>query len=190
MTAEPDRMGTAEREDNLERRASKVPVETEVQEEAWGSQGPAESRGGRAQPAPTETPASRAEPGLLATEEMKAHLDQRVPKGREESKELRETEARWGRGEKTACQETALWVVSASRVILGPAEAPVNLAAREPLDPKETTETPEIQAPTTSNQDLQEPKGPKVTEDQKAIRDPLGLLDHQEPMNVKSWISS
>lgn len=69
-------------------------METEDQEETWGSQDPVESRGGRAQLAPTETLASLAGMGLLATEEMKAHLDQRDPKDREESKELQETEAR------------------------------------------------------------------------------------------------
>lgn len=149
-----------------------------------------ESRGGRVQLAPTETPVSLASLGLLATEEMKAPLDQRDPKDREESKELQETEARWGRGEKMVSQETAQQVVLVSRVILGPVETLVSRVAKEPLDPKEMTEIPEIQAPITTNQDLQDPKGPKVTEDLRADRDLLGLLDHQELTNVRFWISS
>lgn len=190
MMAHRDRMALAAREDNLERKASKVPVETEGREETWGSPDPVESRGGRAQLAPTETLASLARAGLLATEEMKAHLDQKDPKDREESKELRETEARLGRGEKMVYQEMVLQVAMVSRVILGHVEILVSRVAREPLDPKEMTEMPEIQAPITTNQDLQDLKGPKVTEDPRAIRDLLGLLDHQELMNVKFWISS
>lgn len=99
MMAYRDRMDLAATEAQLERRASKVPVETEVQEESQGSQDPVENRGGRAQLAPTETLANLAGLGLLATEGMKAHLDQRDPKDQEESRELQETEARWGRGE-------------------------------------------------------------------------------------------
>lgn len=83
-----------------------------------------------------------------------------------------------------------LQVVLVSRDILGLAETLVSRVAREPLDPKEMTEIPEIQDPITTNQDLQDPKGPKVTEDPKAIRDLLGLQDHQELMNVRFWISS
>lgn len=100
MMAHRDQMEIAAREDKLGRRASRVPVETEVQEETRGTQDPVESREGMAQLAPTENLVTLAGPGLLATEEMKAHLDQKDPKAREESKELQETEARWGRGEK------------------------------------------------------------------------------------------
>lgn len=87
-------------------------------------------------------------------------------------------------------QETVLKVAMASRVILDPGETLVNRAAREPLDPKEMMEMLEIQDLITTNQGLQDPKGPKVTEDPRANRDLLGLLDHQELMNVKFWISS
>lgn len=73
---------------------------TEDQEESWVNQAPEETRGGRAQLAPTETLVSLARLGLLATEEMKAHLDLKDPKDQEESKALKETEARQGRGEK------------------------------------------------------------------------------------------
>lgn len=90
-----DQMAVAAREEQSERRASKVPVETEGPEANRGSQDPVESRGGRAQLDPTETPVSQEGPGRLDTEEMKAHLDQRDPRDREESKELQETEARW-----------------------------------------------------------------------------------------------
>lgn len=87
-------------------------------------------------------------------------------------------------------QETAQQVALVSRVTLGPVETPVSRVEREPLDPKEMTESPAIQALITMNQGIQDLKGPKVTEDPKAIRDLLGLLDHQELMNVKFWISS
>lgn len=174
----------------MERRESKDLVGTGVPEEMRGSQDPVETRGGRAQLAPTETLASLARPGLLATGEMKAHLDLKGKKDREESKELRETEARWGKGEKMVLQEMALQVVLVSRVIPGPAETLVSRVSGEPLDPKETMETPENQAQITPTQDLQDLKGPKVTEDPRAIRDLLGLLDHQELMNVKFWTSS
>lgn len=184
------KMGLPAREDKLEKRGSKVPVETEGQEETQGTQDSGESRGGRAQQAPTETPASRAGLELLATEEMKAHLDQRDPKDRQESKELRETEARWGRGEKMAPREMAQQVVMVSRVTLGPVETLVSRVARELLDPKEMTESPESQAPITTNQGFQDLKGPKVTEGLRADRDLLGLLDLQDLMNVKFWISS
>lgn len=190
MMASLDQMDLAGREEQLGRRGSKVPVETEVQEENQGSQDPAESRGGRAQLAPTETLASLARSGLLATEEMKDHLDQREPKDQEESKELRETEARWGRGEKMESREMAPSVVMVSRVILAPAETLVSRAQGEPLDPKEMTEMPEIQALITTNQGFQDLKVPKVTEDLKAARDLQGLPDHQEVMNVKFWTSS
>lgn len=107
MMAHQDQMEPAGTTDQTERRGSKAPVETEVREEKRGSQDPVESRGGRAQLALMETLVSLAESGLLATEEMKAHLDQKDPKDREESKELRETEARWGKGEKKVSQEMA-----------------------------------------------------------------------------------
>lgn len=86
-------MAAEEREVKLERKGSKVLVETEAPEERRVNQDPGESREGRAQPAPTETLVSRGNKVLLATEAMKAPLDQRDPKGREESKELQETEA-------------------------------------------------------------------------------------------------
>lgn len=190
MMAHLERMEVAAREDKLERRASKDLVGTEVPEETRGIQDHVESRGGRAQVAPTETLASLARAGLLATGEMKAQLDLKEPKDREESKELRETEARLGIGEKMVLLEMALRVVLVSRVIPGPAETVVSRVAGEPLDPKETMETPENQAPITTTQDLEDLKGPKVTEDPRAIRDLLGLLDHQELMNVKFWTSS
>lgn len=190
MMAHRDQMDAPAKREYLERRASKVPVATEVQEETRGIQDPVESRGGRAQLAPTETLVRTADPDLLATEEMKDQLDQKDPKGREESKELRETEARWGPGEKTARQEMELKVVMVSRVILDNVETLVSRVAREPLDPKETTETPENQAPTTMNQDVQDLKGPKVTEEPRANRDLLDHPDQQEVMNVKFWISS
>lgn len=174
----------------MERRGSRVPVGTEDQEETRGSQDPVESRGGRAQLAPTETLARLAGMGLPATEEMKAHLDQRDPKEREESKELRETEARWGSGEKMVSQETAQQVALVSRVTLGPVETLVSRVEREPLDPKEMTESPASQAPITGNQGIQELRGPKVTEDPRADRDLQGLLDQQDLMTVKFWISS
>lgn len=82
-----------EREVKLERKGSKVLVETEAPEERRVSQDPGESKEGRAQPAPTETLVSPGNKVLLATEAMRAPLDQRDPKGREESKELQETEA-------------------------------------------------------------------------------------------------
>lgn len=185
MMAHREKMELVARKDDLERKASRVPVETEVQEETRVSQDPVESRGGRAQLAPTETLASLAETGLLATGEMKAHLDQKDPKDREESKEVRETEASWGRGEKMVHQEMVLQVVMVSRDILGPVETLVSRVARELLDPKEMTEIPEIQALITTNLDLKDLKGPKVTEDLRAHRDLLGLLDHQELKIVK-----
>lgn len=189
MMGHLEQMELAAREDKLERRGSKVPVETEVQEETRGSQDPAESREGRAQLDPTETLARLASPDLPATEETKAHLDKKDPKGREESKELRETEARWGRGEKMVSQEMAQQVVMVSRVTLAPVETLVSRAPRELLDPKEMMESPEIQAQITTNQVPEDLTGPKVTEDPRASRDLLGLLDHQEVMNVKFWIS-
>ncbi|KAL6104667.1 uncharacterized protein ACO6RY_14344 [Pungitius sinensis] len=140
--------------------------------------------------APTVNLARLASPDLLATEEMKAHPDQKDPKGGEESKELQETEARWGRGEKMVWQVMERPVVLVSRVILGPADHPVTRVPRELLDPKEMTEIPEIQAAITTNQDLQDLTDQKVTEDQMAIQDLLGPPDHRELMNVKSWISS
>lgn len=48
-------------------------------------------------------------------------------------------------------REMALQVALVSRVILGPVETLVSLVAREPPDPKEMTENPEIQAPITTN---------------------------------------
>lgn len=190
MMEQLDQMETAAIEDKWERRENKGPVETEVQEVTRVSQDPEESRGGRAQLAPTETLASLADPVLLATEEMKAHLDQRELKDREESKELQETEARWGRGEKMVSKEMVLLAAQVSRVILGLVETLVSRVARELLAPKEMMETLEMPALITSNQEVQVLKGPKVTEALTATRDLLGLLDHQEPMNVKSWISS
>lgn len=190
MMVYQDQMEVVEREEYLERRGSRVPVGTEDQEETRGSQDPVESRGGRAQLAPTETLARLAGMGLPATEEMKAHLDQRDPKEREESKELRETEARWGSGEKMVSQETAQQVALVSRVTLGPVETLVSRVEREPLDPKEMTESPASQAPITGNQGIQELRGPKVTEDPRADRDLQGLLDQQDLMTVKFWISS
>lgn len=89
-----------------------------------------------------------------------------------------------------AFQEMALQVVMGSRVILGPVETLASRVAMERLDPKEMTEIPEIQAPITMNQGPQDLKEAKVIEDLRANRDLLGLLDHQEPMNVKFWISS
>lgn len=64
------------------------------------NQDPEETRGGRAQLAPTENPVSLERADLLDTGGMKARLDLKDPKDREESKELRETEASRGRGEK------------------------------------------------------------------------------------------
>lgn len=88
-----DQMVLVEREVNLERKGSKVLVETEVQEERRVSRDRVESKEGRVQLAPMETLVSPANKGLLATEVMRAPLDQRDPKGRGESKELQETEA-------------------------------------------------------------------------------------------------
>lgn len=87
-------------------------------------------------------------------------------------------------------QEMVPRAVLVSRVILGPVETLVSRVVKELLDPKETTEIPEIQAKITTSQDLKDLKGPKVTEDPRASRDLLGLPDHQELMNVKFWISS
>lgn len=188
MMGHLEQMEVAAREEQLENRESRVPVETEVRKEMQGSQDPVESRGGRAQLAPTETPVSPAGRGLPATEEMKAHLDQKDPKDREESKELQETEARWGGGEKMAWWETEQKAALVSRVILGPVETLVSRVVKELLDPKETTETLEIQAPITMSRDNQDLKEPKVTEDLRADRDLLGLLDHRELMNVRFWI--
>lgn len=77
-----------------------------------------------------------------------------------------------------------------SRVTQDPVETPASQAVRELLDPKETTESLEIRAWITLNQETQDVKGPKVTEDLRADRDLLGLLDLQELVNVKFWISS
>lgn len=93
---------------NLERKGSKVLVETEVQEEIRVSQDPMESKEGRAQLAPMETLASLANKVLVATEATRAPLDQRDLKGQEESKELQETEAQWGDGEKMVVLEMVL----------------------------------------------------------------------------------
>lgn len=178
------------REDNLERRESKDPEETEVQEESQGSQAPVESREGRARLALMETQVRPAGLVLLVTEEMKGHLDQRDPKAREESKELQETEARWGRGELMVSREMALQDVQVSRVILDHVETLASRVVRERLDLKEMMETLESQDLITTNQAIQDQKEPKVTEDLMASRDLQGLLDHQELMNVKFWISS
>lgn len=88
-----EQMAAEEKEVKLERKGSKVLVETEAPEERGVNQDPGESKEGRAQPAPTETLVSPGNKVLLATEAMRAPLDQRDPKGREESKELQETEA-------------------------------------------------------------------------------------------------
>lgn len=135
----------------LERRGSKVPVETEAQEENRGIQDPVENKGGRAQLAPTAPPVKLASPGLPGTEEMKAKPDQKDPEGREESKELQETEALWERGEQMVLQEMAQKVVMVSRVILGPVETRVSRVAGGRLDPKEMMASPEIQAPIITN---------------------------------------
>lgn len=87
------KMAVEEREVRLERKGSKVLVETEAPEESWVIQDPLESKEGRAQLAPMETLVSPANKVLLATEATRAPLDQRGPKGLEESKELQETEA-------------------------------------------------------------------------------------------------
>lgn len=187
---QPDQTGLEERKANLERKGSKVLVGTEAPEEKQASQDPVESKEGRAQLAPTETPVSLVNKGLLATEGTRASLDQRDPKGQEESKELQETEASWGSGEKMVPQETAQLVVMVSRVILDLVETLASRAVRGPQDPKETMENPEIQALTTTNRGFQDLKGPKATEDLRASRGLLDLLDHQELMSVKFWISS
>lgn len=127
---------------------------------------------------------------LLATEEMKAHLDQRDPKDHEESKEPQETEARWERGERTGPRGTEQKVAMDSRVTLAHVEIPASRAARELLDPKGTTGSLENQEQTTIFQGQQDQKGPKVTEDLRARRDLRGLQDHKEPTNVRFWISS
>lgn len=86
--------------------------------------------------------------------------------------------------------EMVLQVVTVSRVTLGSAEILVNPVVKEPQDPKETMESPEIQAQITLSLGLPGPKGRKATEDLRANRDLLGRLDLQELMNVKFWTSS
>lgn len=77
-----------------------------------------------------------------------------------------------------------------SRDILGSVEILVNLAVRELQDPKETMESPEIQAQITMTLGVKGPKVQKATEDLRAHRDLLGRLDLMELMNVKFWTSS
>lgn len=86
--------------------------------------------------------------------------------------------------------ETVQWVVMVSRVILGSVETLASLVVKGPQDPKETTESPEIQAQTTVSLALPGPKGPKATEDLRGDRDLRGRLDLLEPMNVRFWTSS
>lgn len=93
MMVKLDKTAFEEREVRLERKGSKGLVETEAQEETRVSQDPEESREGKDQLAPTETLVSLANKVLLATEATRAPPDQKDPKGREESKELQETEA-------------------------------------------------------------------------------------------------
>lgn len=153
-TVQWGQMDVAAREDKWEKKESKVPVGTEVPEESWVIQDLSESGGGRARLAPVETPASLARPALLATEGMKAHLDLKGQKDREESKDLLETEAQWAPREVLVVQETELLVVLVSRVTLGPVETSVSRVPKELLDRKETMEMPEILAQITVNQEL------------------------------------
>lgn len=138
----------------------------------------------------TEILVNQEETALLATGEMKVHQDQRGLKEGKELKAHQGKEAQWGRGESLVNKEMARKAVMASKVTLGPVETPVSRVPRELPDPKETMESPEIQVVITTTQGLLDPKGPKVTEDLRAIRVLLGRLDHQELMNVKFWISS
>lgn len=103
-----DQMVLAEIKVKLERKGSKVLVETEVQEENRVTQDPLESEEERAQLAPMEPLATLANRVLLVTEVTRVPLDQRDLKGREESKELQETEARWGSGETMVLLEMVL----------------------------------------------------------------------------------
>lgn len=77
-----------------------------------------------------------------------------------------------------------------SRVILGSVEILASLAVKEPQDPKEMTESLEIQDQTTVSLDLPGLKGPKATEDLRGDRDLLGRPDLLELMNVRFWTSS
>lgn len=190
MMGHLDKMAFVEREVKLERKGSKVLVETEAQEERRVNQDPVESKEGRVQLDLTETLVSLENRVLLATEATRDPRDQRDPKAREESKELRETEASLESEEKMEPSEMVLWVVTVFRVILASVEKMGSLAVREPQDPKETMESPEIQAQITVSLGLPGLRGPKATEDLRAERDLLGLVDLQDLMNVKFWTSS
>lgn len=185
-----DRTASGETKEPQERKENKEPVETEDQEEIWVTQDLVEIRAERVHLEPMESLVTSAGRGLQDTEEMRAPPDQRAPKDQEESKELLETEARSETGEKMGHQEMELKVAMVSRVTPAHEGALESRAGRELRDPKEMTESLETLAWTTTPQDSQGTKEPKVTEDLKETRDQLGLPDLQELMIVRFWISS